>query len=82
MRLSLDTLQTLAEVAIRDQEGRALTGRQKQRRAVEQVIRGLDNAIQWPGPVGRLIDLIDGPVAIFVAHIVQDLYEARKRRRR
>lgn len=82
MGISLKKIGDAAREAIERQALSSASGAQKKRRATRDVIEALDAAIQWPGPVGRLIDLIDGPLAVMIAGVVEDEYRKHKRSRK
>lgn len=81
MNLKIRSLAALVEKAVARQMQANRTGTAKKRKAIREVIEALDSLIDWPGPVGRLVDLVDGPLAIWVAELVEEEYQRLRGRR-
>ena len=83
MNRQIANLAALAEKAVAKQMGSNATGAAKKRRAVRDVLAGLDAVITYPpGIVGTLLEIVDQPIAkaivVFVEHLVQDEYDHQR----
>ena len=78
--MKISDIESIVSRVVATQADKPGTGAEKKRRAIDRVIRSIDAAVQWPGPVGRLIDLVDGPLAIWIGHLVEDAYRRHKAR--